>query len=45
MSEHTTFKAANDKYVQGFGEKASLALPPARKVSHLGCAYMRRSIL
>jgi carbonic anhydrase len=33
MSASSEFQAANSKYVAGFGDKASLALPPAKKVS------------
>lgn len=38
---HTEVIAANDAYVEGFGEKGSLALPPGRRFAILTCMDAR----
>lgn len=35
MASYKDFEAANEKYVADFGEKGSLPLPPAKKVTRL----------
>ncbi|KIO34285.1 hypothetical protein M407DRAFT_127020 [Tulasnella calospora MUT 4182] len=41
MSVAAEFAKANEGYVKSFGEKASLALPPARKVAIITCMDAR----
>jgi len=41
MSAIADFTAANEKYVAGFGDKASLPLPPAKKLTVVTCMDAR----
>ncbi|KZS90335.1 carbonic anhydrase [Sistotremastrum niveocremeum HHB9708] len=40
-AEHSTFPNANNKYVESFGSKGSLPLPPARKLAVVTCMDAR----
>jgi carbonic anhydrase len=41
MSAHTAFQKANDAYVQSFGDKGSIPLPPGKKLIVLTCMDAR----